>query len=103
MGNIRIKMPDLKAAFEQMYCTDVQTFLQSDNVVFSAEKSIAELKILLEKGLSETFNYTAYVLIYAFDSLSSAIAEYPFERTETHHAYVIFVENNMHIIFILKS
>jgi uncharacterized protein (DUF1697 family) len=93
VGNIRIKMPDLKVAFERMNCTNVTTYLQTGNVVFNAEKPIDELKVILEKGLSETFNYTAYVLIYAFDSLSEIIAKYPFERVETHHAYVVFVEN----------
>jgi uncharacterized protein (DUF1697 family) len=93
VGNIRIKMTDLKASFEQMGCTNVTTFLQTGNVVFNANKSIQELKIIIEKGLSETFNYKAYVLLYAFDSLSDIIKKYPFEKEENYHAYVIFVEN----------
>jgi uncharacterized protein (DUF1697 family) len=93
VGNIRIKMTDLKAAFEAMGCTDVTTFLQTGNVVFNSERIIDDLKIVLEKGLSETFNYKAYVLIYAFDSLSDIMVKYPFERVEMHHAYVVFVEN----------
>jgi uncharacterized protein (DUF1697 family) len=94
VGNIRIKMPDLKAAFERMNCTEVKTFLQSGNVVFNSEKTVQDIKSTLEKGLTETFNYAAYVLIYAFDALSDIIAGYPFERIESHHAYVIFVENS---------
>jgi uncharacterized protein (DUF1697 family) len=93
VGNIRIKMPDLKAAFERMNCTEVKTFLQSGNVVFNSEKTVQDIKSTLEKGLTETFNYDAYVLIYAFDSLSDIIAQYPFERDENHHAYVLFVQN----------
>jgi uncharacterized protein (DUF1697 family) len=93
VGNIRIKMTDLKAAFEQMKCREVATFLQTGNVVFHSEKTLAELKPILEKGLTDTFNYKAYVLLYAFDSLSEMIAKYPFETVETHHAYVVFVEN----------
>jgi uncharacterized protein (DUF1697 family) len=93
VGNIRIKMTDLKAAFEQMGCTNVTTFLQTGNVVFDANKNIQDLKIIIERGLSETFNYKAYVLVYEFDSLSDIINQYPFERIDTHHAYVLFVEN----------
>jgi uncharacterized protein (DUF1697 family) len=93
VGNIRIKMTDLKASFEQMDCTNVTTFLQTGNVVFNANKSIQDLKIIIEKGLSETFNYKAYVLLYPFDSLSEIINKYPFEKEENYHAYVIFVEN----------
>jgi uncharacterized protein (DUF1697 family) len=93
VGNIRIKMTDLKASFEQMDCTNVSTFLQTGNVVFDAKKDIQDLKIILEKGLSETFNYKAYVLIYPFENLSYIIEKYPFEKEENYHAYVIFVEN----------
>lgn len=93
VGNIRIKMVDLKACFEQMDCTNVTTYLQTGNVVFNANKNIENLKIIIEKGLSETFNYKAYILLYAYESLSNIIQKYPFEKEETHHAYVIFVEN----------
>lgn len=95
VGNIRIKMVDLKACFEQLNCTNVTTYLQTGNVVFNADKSIQDLKISIEKGLSETFNYKAYVLLYAYDSLSDIIQKYPFEKEEDHHAYVIFVENEV--------
>jgi uncharacterized protein (DUF1697 family) len=94
VGNIRIKMTDLKAAFEDMGCQDVKTYLQTGNVVFNSTKKLNELKPLLEQGLSTTFNYKAYVLLYEYSELSSVMAGYPFDRDEAHHAYVVFVENN---------
>jgi uncharacterized protein (DUF1697 family) len=93
VGNIRIKMPDLKAAFERMNFTDVKTYLQTGNIVFDSEKTIEDIKIILEKGLSETFNYPAYVLLYPFDILTDIIAQCPFEKWDTHHNYVVFVSN----------
>ena len=92
VGKIRIKMPALKLAFEKMGCRDVRTFLQTGNVVFLSDKTLDDLKTQLEKGLSEAFQYEAYVLLYAFGSLSSIIAHYPMERDETHHAYVVFID-----------
>lgn len=94
VGNIRIKMPDLKMAFERMDCTDVKTYLQTGNVVFKSDKTLQEIKPVLEKYLSQTFDYEAFVLLYDFDILADIIATYPFERVETHHAYVIFVEHS---------
>ena len=94
VGNIRIKMIDLQSAFEKTGFTDVKTYLQTGNVVFQSDKMLAEIKPLLEKGLSETFNYDAYVLLYPHNSLENIIVQYPFARLETHHAYVIFIENN---------
>jgi uncharacterized protein (DUF1697 family) len=94
VGNIRIKMTDLQLAFEKMGFTDVKTYLQTGNVVFQSDKTLAEIKPILEKGLSETFNYEAFVLLYPHNALENIIVQYPFARLETHHAYVIFIENN---------
>lgn len=93
VGNIRIKMSDLKTAFEGMGFTQVRTFLQSGNVVFEATTTASDVKSTLEKGLSAAFHYEAYVLIYPFSVLADFIANYPMARRETHHAYVIFIEN----------
>jgi uncharacterized protein (DUF1697 family) len=92
VGNIRIKMTDLKSAFENMGFNEVKTYLQTGNVVFESEKALADIKPILEKGLTETFHYEAFVLVYEFDVLSDIIAQYPFEREDDYQAYAIFVE-----------
>ncbi len=95
VGNIRIKMIDLKAAFEQMGFYDVKTYLQSGNVVFESDKTLMDIKPTLEQGLSKTFHYEAYVLVYEFAVLSEIITQYPMEKTETHHAYIIFIDTDV--------
>jgi uncharacterized protein (DUF1697 family) len=94
VGNIRIKMTDLKSAFETLGYQEVTTYLQTGNVVFTTNESMETIKPKLEKGLSTTFKYDAYVLLYEFEVLTNIIAQYPFEKDDTHHAYVIFVENS---------
>lgn len=93
VGNIRIKMTDLTHAFEDLGFKNVKTYLQTGNIVFDTEGSLDAIKRIIEKKLSDTFNYEAYALLYEFDILTDIIAQYPFERLETHHAYVIFVDN----------
>ncbi|MCC6725473.1 MAG: DUF1697 domain-containing protein [Saprospiraceae bacterium] len=94
VGKIRIKMTDLKSAFESMGCREVRTYLQTGNVVFESNKAIKELKSILESGLSDAFKYEAYVLLYAFNELADIIAKYPMQRDEVNHAYVLFIEND---------
>lgn len=94
VGKIRIKMADLRAAFEKMDCHEVKTFLQSGNVVFNSDKNISELKSILEKGLADTFNYEAYVLLYKYEELAFFISNYPLEKEDGWHNYVVFVEDN---------
>lgn len=93
VGNIRIKMPDLKYSFHEMGFQNAVTFLQTGNVVFESDKNISEIKVILEKGLSETFHYQAFVLLNDFDILSEIVSNYPFEKDENHHAYIIFIES----------
>lgn len=102
VGNIRIKMSDLKAAFESMGCQNVKTYLQTGNVVFESESSMDKLKPLLQKGLSDTFHYEAYILLYEYGSLGSIIANYPMQRDDSHHAYVIFTETEEAFIDLKK-
>ena len=94
VGNIRIKMPDLKAAFEELDFGGVRTYLQTGNVVFEADQTIEIIKPILEKKLSDTFHYAAFVLLYEFDSLADVVAQYPFSKEENHHAYVVFIDDD---------
>ena len=94
VGNIRIKMPDLKIAFEDLGFQSVSTYLQTGNVVFEANQSLESIKPILEKKLSETFHYVAFVLLYEFDSLADVVAQYPFQKEESHHAYVVFIDDD---------
>ena len=102
VGNIRIKMPDLKLTFETLNFQQVRTYLQTGNVVFESDKTLEEIKPVLEKTLSETFHYKAFVQLYDFDFLAEIVNKYPHEREENHHAYVIFVNDEV-IFEELKS
>lgn len=102
VGNIRIKMSDLKLAFESLGFQQVKTYLQTGNVVFESNKPVKIVKPLLEKILSEIFYYEAFVQLYDFDILEKIINNYPHERDENHHAYVVFIDNEI-IFEELKS
>lgn len=95
VGNIRIKMPDLQLAFETLGFQQVKIYVQTGNVVFESDKTLEIIKFLLEKSLSESFNYQAYVLLVEFNFLAQIISQYPHQRDESHHAYVIFIDNDL--------
>lgn len=93
VGNIRIKMIDLKNNFEKLGFKNVETYLQTGNVVYESEQDVAANKPRIEASLSQAFHYEAYVLLYEFEGLRQITMGYPFEREETHHAYVVFVND----------
>ncbi len=60
-GNHRVDMLTLRQAFEQVGCCDVKTYLNTGNVVFSAEQPPTAEK--LEKILENSFGFSVPVLV----------------------------------------
>jgi uncharacterized protein (DUF1697 family) len=63
-GKNLIKMPALKAAFEEAGFDDVATYIQSGNVLFTAPRiRAAELTRRIETMLAEAFDYVPTVVV----------------------------------------
>jgi uncharacterized protein (DUF1697 family) len=62
-GNNLIRMPALKACFEDGGFEDVVTYIQSGNVIFRSSGSGSALVGRIEELLSSTFAYTARVVV----------------------------------------
>ncbi|MBL8715780.1 MAG: DUF1697 domain-containing protein [Myxococcales bacterium] len=77
-GNNLIPMVELRAAFEALGFTRVETYIQSGNVVFDAKRGKkGTLVTKLEAALSETFSYAAKVVLVSADELARVVAEAP--------------------------
>jgi uncharacterized protein (DUF1697 family) len=93
-GNNLIKMADLKIACEKIGLRSITTFIQSGNVLFEADETANDLTILLEKKLSQQFNYQSRVLILTKEELRQVVEEAPtgFGSKPTEYRYdVIFL------------
>lgn len=94
-GNNIMKMVDLRACFEGLGFTDVQTLIQSGNVVFSAaRRSKPSIIRVVEEGLSAAFGYSARVAIVSAAELASVVEQAPagFGQQPDHYRYdVLFV------------
>lgn len=95
-GNNIIKMADLKVCFEGMGFTDVATYIQSGNVLFSTEKQdTAKLTQHIEQVLSETFSYASSVVIISHAQLAKVVEDAPdgFGEDPTAYRYdVLFLK-----------
>jgi uncharacterized protein (DUF1697 family) len=77
-GNNLIKMPALKACFEEHGFTDVATYIQSGNVIFqSSETDVEKLTNEIEKLLSKKFGYESRVVAVSHEQLKSAVRGAP--------------------------
>jgi uncharacterized protein (DUF1697 family) len=77
-GKNLIKMNELKACFEALGFTNVRTYIQSGNVLFSADESDqARLTSQLEDALSITYNYTSRVVVRSDEEMKDIVAHAP--------------------------
>jgi uncharacterized protein (DUF1697 family) len=88
-----IRMPALKASFEEQGFTDVATYIQSGNVLFQAtEKDLERLTSGIEKALSAQFNYASRVVVVSRNQLKDAVQRAPkrFGAEPAEYRYDVF-------------
>ncbi|MCK0090835.1 DUF1697 domain-containing protein [Rhodococcus sp. F64268] len=95
VGGVRIKMADLGALFTDLGFDNVRTVLASGNVLFDADGTAPDLKARIERALSDTFAYDAYVFVHPQSYLAAVVDAYPFdENVDGRHAYAVFVADD---------
>jgi|SRR6266446_5839266 len=78
-GHKRVKMDQLRRSFEALGFEQVQTYIQSGNVVFKTGKSSpAALSKKIEERILKDFGFSALVISRTADEMSKMIAGNPF-------------------------
>lgn len=94
-GKNIIKMTDLKACFEQAGFTDVTTFIQSGNVVFTtAEKKTDRVAAIIEAAMAKRFKKDIRTLVLAARELRAMVKGAPRgfgTAPHTHRYNVLFL------------
>jgi uncharacterized protein (DUF1697 family) len=78
-GKNKLPMKDLAAMFVAAGCADVQTYIQSGNVLFVADASLAaRLPDLIAARIAEGFGYRTPVILRTADQLAEVASSNPF-------------------------
>jgi uncharacterized protein (DUF1697 family) len=78
-GKNKLPMKDLAAMFVAAGCADVQTYIQSGNVLFEANRSLAaRLPDLIAARIAESFGYRTPVILRTADQLAEVVSSNPF-------------------------
>lgn len=99
-GKNIVKMADLRELFCNMGFANVQTYIQSGNVVFSAAANVTAGKI--QAGFLQTFGFESAVTLRTLDEIMAIWNGLPFSKKElqeaeaassgVEHLYVYFFE-----------
>lgn len=92
-GQKRIMMDALTKMFVELNLDNVQTYLQSGNVVFQTnETDFKKLEYQLSSRIEENFGINVPVLVLSADTLKSIVESNPFEKSkEDLFIYVTFL------------
>ena len=78
-GKNMIKMPVLAGIFSELGCKDVQTYIQSGNVLFNASKHVAaKLESAVERAIQAQLGLHIPVLVRSAVEFAEAVAANPF-------------------------
>lgn len=106
-GNNIIKMADLAACFERMGFADVETYIQSGNIMFRAdEPDSARLTGRIEGALSDAFHYDSRVVVVTHRRLKNVVEGAPrqFGKAASRYRYdVIFLKEPLTARVAMKS
>jgi len=93
-GKNRLPMKSLSALFTDAGCTDVQTYVQSGNIIFGATPSLARrIPALIEKAISVQFGLRVPVVTRTAAELHAGAKHNPFlpRESDTGTLHVAFL------------
>jgi hypothetical protein len=83
-----MKMADVCKVFSDAGMTKVSSVLASGNILFQSDKDSVELKKILEKAMSDHFNYEAFLFIKNEKEINEILKNDPFPPIENCHNYI---------------
>ncbi|MDL2341789.1 MAG: DUF1697 domain-containing protein [Patescibacteria group bacterium] len=95
-GNNKVPMTDLKAALVAVGCSSVVSYINSGNLVFTDNRSVAELQNIIEAKILATFGFAVKLLIIPGNIFMAIAAALPTEwrNDATMKCDVMFLWND---------
>lgn len=93
-GHHKLPMAELRDVFEQLGYTDVATYVQSGNVVFSSESSDEDAIVrAIASAIEDRFGFAGPVLVRSTREFADAAERHPFAAAQPD-------ETKLHVVFL---
>lgn len=94
-GQKKVRMAELKSLYESLGFTNVETYVQSGNVVFDSEEQDAnKMADAIEKQIENTFGFAIPVQVRSADDFQRVIESHPFRDEEPVRVLVTFLKES---------
>jgi len=92
-GHKKILMADLRLLFESLGLKDVQSYIQSGNVVFSSKEE-SNLANKIAEAIEAKYGFSVPVLVKKVSELSEILSKCPFFDQKREKSYFILLEES---------
>ncbi len=88
-----MKMAEAVELFKKQGLIKVSSVLATGNLLFESEENPLKLRKMLEKALSEHFDYEAFLFLKSDVQVKEILENLPFQKNENLHIYSFICEN----------
>ncbi len=93
-GKRKILMADLRALCESLGWKDVESYIQSGNLVFASDKTSNVLEEELHLAIEEQYGYEVPVIVRTSEELENTVANNPFlSEKPIEHLFLTFLQD----------
>ncbi len=95
-GKRKILMADLKSLCEKLGWENLETYIQSGNLIFNSNKQNLELENSLQSAITEKFGFDVPVILRTVDEIERAITNNPFykkDNVDLDRLFLVFLKN----------
>ena len=93
-GKNKLSMKELIVLFREAGCEDVQSYIQSGNILFRAQPGVAEaLGSRISEEIAKRFGLRIPVVLRTAEQLDETVRRNPFPATEA-------IASNLHVMFL---
>lgn len=94
-GQKKIKMNELKNLYESLGFKQVQTYIQSGNVIFTTSLTdTSEIVNKIEEKIQQVFGYCVTIIPRTRDELESIVKKNPFKDKDLSKVHVSFLSSD---------
>jgi uncharacterized protein (DUF1697 family) len=88
-GHKKVPMNVLKELFEEQGFQQVQTYIQSGNVIFKSSEKANTLEEIIKKSIQDYFGFEVSVIVKNPDELQTILKDCPFSNDQKENSFFV--------------
>lgn len=102
-GKNIIKMAELKRVFEGIGLREVQTYIQSGNILFKSNEGEEALRKIIEHEIEAAFGFPVTVVLRTAEELKKIISNCPFSREKISEAESVSDAESLYVSLMIHT